>query len=141
MLCFSCLGTKYQSNLKTSSIAEKSPQNGIFSNFHTGPLFFKVSLFKEKFQSQTSKSSKQMYSLLPKFTSEITSSSFRHAINIKKIIIIIIIRRRKIFYSICKATSNNYHILMIDIIISFHSNIVFSCHHWYPLSRSSYFKL
>ena len=48
---------------------------------------------------------------------------------------------RKIFYSICKANSNNYHILMIDIIISFsHSNIVFLVIIGILLSRSSYFK-
>ena len=40
---------------------------------------------------------------------------------------------RKMFHFICKANSNYYHILKIDIIISFcHSKIFFSCHHWYP---------
>ena len=40
---------------------------------------------------------------------------------------------RKIIYFIFEANSSYYHILMIDFIIWFsHSNIISSCHHWYP---------
>ena len=40
---------------------------------------------------------------------------------------------RKIFYFIYKTNSSYYYLLMIDIIIwFFHSNIISSCHHWYP---------
>ena len=44
---------------------------------------------------------------------------------------------RKIFYFISKTNSSYYHLLMIDIIIWFsHSNIISSCHHWYPFKSS-----
>ena len=58
-----------------------------------------------------------------------TSSSFMHVL-------------RKIFFSICKANSSYYDILIIDIVIWFsHTNIISSCHHWYPFKSFAIFQI
>ena len=38
-----------------------------------------------------------------------------------------------LFYFICKTNSSYCHLVRIDITVWFsHSNIISSCHHWYP---------
>ena len=106
---------------------------------------FKLSLCRYSTRSQmaldirlqkTNTGQKSLSFLAPKIWSKISSSikNFRTSSSLCMLL-------RKIFYFICKTNSSYYHLLMVDIIVwFFQSNIISSCHHWYPFKSFVIFK-